>query len=113
MTYYDGLAPRQQVSDKDAVLGPPLGEHLIDLLVNYLFFPGFTLPKRLDERGLPDLKVQYHIWDSGIGCRQRIGMTKENERNAMEVLRLLLALSSKQLYLHPGMLRFLSCPKRC
>ena len=80
-------------------VGPPLGEHLIDILIRYLFFPSFTLPKKLDAEGLPDLKINYHIWNSGIGCRQSIGMTRENEKHAAEVIRLLLALCSRQLYI--------------
>ena len=107
--YFDGLHPGKKLNfeDDDNVdaadreLGPPLGERLIDILVRYLFFAGLTLPRRLDADGLPDLKVSYHIWNSGIGCRQSGGMTKENERNAVEVIRLLLSLFSRQLYLPP------------
>ncbi|KAK3679782.1 hypothetical protein LTR78_000158 [Recurvomyces mirabilis] len=103
---YDGLAPGRKYNEEDddgaeaggKDIGPPLGEQLIDLLMKYLFFAGFTLPKRLDADGLPDLKVTYHIWNSGIGCRQSVGMTRENERHAIEVMRLLLSLFSRQLY---------------
>ena len=106
--YFDGLDPAKKFANDDSELdigqkeiGPPLGEHIIDLLVRYLFFAGFTLPKRLDSEGFPDLNVAYHIWNSGIGCRQSVGMTRENERNAVEVIRLLLSLFSRQLYLPP------------
>ncbi|TKA83595.1 hypothetical protein B0A55_00401 [Friedmanniomyces simplex] len=106
--YFDGLNPAKKLADDDdsvdvgqKEIGPPLGEQLIDLLVRYLFFAGFTLPKRLDSEALPDLNVAYHIWNSGIGCRQLVGMTRENERNAVEVIRLLLSLFSRQLYLPP------------
>ncbi|KAK0356729.1 hypothetical protein LTS02_002788 [Friedmanniomyces endolithicus] len=106
--YFDGLDPAKKFANDDNDLdvgqkeiGPPLGEQIIDLLVRYLFFAGFTLPKRLDSEGFPDLNVAYHIWNSGIGCRQSVGMTRENERNAVEVIRLLLSLFSRQLYLPP------------
>ncbi|KAK5120846.1 hypothetical protein LTR85_005913 [Meristemomyces frigidus] len=113
--YYDGLNPakkyrasEQEDGDEDEAqdisersIGPPLGEQLIDLLVRYMFFPNFTLPKKVDAEGLPDLKVQFHIWNSGIGCRQSVGMTKENEKHAVEVIRLLLSLCSRQLYIAP------------
>lgn len=108
--YFDGLNPAkkyrsEQDDDDEEVgsrqIGSPLGELLIDLLVRYMFFPNFTLPKKLDAEGLPDLKVQFHIWNSGIGCRQSVGMTKENEKHAVEVIRLLLSLSSRQLYTPP------------
>ncbi|KAK3667360.1 hypothetical protein LTR22_001876 [Elasticomyces elasticus] len=102
--YFDGLNPAKKFADEDdsnAEIGAPLGEQLIDLLVRYLFLAGFTLPKRLDSEGLPDLNISFHIWNSGIGCRQSVGMTRENERNAVEVIRLLLSLFSRQLYLPP------------
>ncbi|KAK1060650.1 hypothetical protein LTR74_011665 [Friedmanniomyces endolithicus] len=106
--YFDGLDPAKKFTNDDSDLdvgqkeiGPPLGEQIMDSLVRYLFFAGFTLPKRLDSEGFPDLNIAYHIWNSGIGCRQSVGMTRENERNAVEVIRLLLSLFSRQLYLPP------------
>ncbi|KAK5166734.1 uncharacterized protein LTR77_008278 [Saxophila tyrrhenica] len=102
--YFDGLNETKTVPEqqKDAVLGPPLGEQLLDILINYLFFPNFTLPPRNDDNGLPELKPKFVVWQSGIGANKGVGMSKENERNAMEVLRLLLALSSRAMYLAPG-----------
>jgi len=98
---FDGLNPSKKLAEgsEDEEIGRPLGEHLIDLLINYLFMPGFALPKKMDTNGNPDLQISYSIWQSGIGCKQSQGMTKENERNAMEVLRLLLTLSSRMMYL--------------
>jgi hypothetical protein len=102
--YYDGLDETKTFPEdqKNANIGPPLGEQLIDILVKYLFMPNFTLPPKTDAHGLPDLKPTYIVWQSGIGANKGVGMTKENERNAMEVLRLLLALSSRTMYLAPG-----------
>lgn len=98
---FDGLNPSKRLPDgtDNDEIDRPLGERLIDLLINYLFFPGFALPKKLDANGNPDLHISYSIWQSGIGCKQSQGMTRENERNAMEVLRLLLTLSSRMMYL--------------
>jgi hypothetical protein len=98
---FDGLNPSKKLAEgsDEEEIGRPLGEHLIDLLINYLFMPGFALPKKVDTNGNPDLQISYSIWQSGIGCKQSQGMTKENERNAMEVLRLLLTLSSRMMYL--------------
>ena len=87
---------------KDDKLGPPLGEQLVDILINYLFFPNFTLPAKRDANGFPELKPTYVVWQSGIGANKGVGMTKEHERNAMEVLRLLLALTSRAMYLAPS-----------
>lgn len=101
---FDGLNEARIISEDqgDAVLGPPLGEQLVDILINYLFFPGFTLPAKLDDNNLPELKPTFVVWQSGIGANKGVGMTKENERNAMEVLRLLLALSSRAMYISAG-----------
>ena len=106
--YFDGLdetviIPEEQKGDN---IGPPLGEQLIDILINYLFFPNVTLPAKRDANGLPELKPSFVVWQSGIGASKGVGMTKENERNAMEVLRLLLALSSRAMYQAPSRL----CP---
>ena len=100
---FDGLSPEKKLTEEDEEIGPPLGEQLIDFLINYLFFPNFTLPKKLDSQGRPDLQITYAIWQSGIGCKQSLGMTKEHERNAMEVVRLLLTLTSRSMYIRPGM----------
>lgn len=91
--------PQEQ---KDKVIGPPLGEQLMDILINYLFFPNFTLPAKRDANGMSELKPIFVVWQSGIGANKGVGMTKDHERNAVEVLRLLLALSSRALYLPPS-----------
>ena len=90
---------------KDEKIGPPLGEQLIDILINYLFFPNFTLPAKRDANGFPELKPTFVVWQSGIGANKGVGMTKENEKNTVEVLRLLLALSSRSMYFAPSMSR--------
>lgn len=101
---FDGLNPRKRFGDaaEEDDIGRPLGEQIVDLLVGYLFFPGFTLPKKMDAEGKVDTSVQYSIWQSGIGCKQSLGMSKENERNAMEVLRLMLTLTSRMMYISPS-----------
>ena len=102
--YFDGLDETKTVSEqeKDEEIGPPLGEQLVDILINYLFFPNFTLPARRDANGMPELKPIFVVWQSGIGANKGVGMTKEHERNAMEVLRLLLSLSSRAMYIPPS-----------
>lgn len=101
--YLDGLTGKPVSEErKNSNIGPPLGEQLMDILINYLFFPGFTLPARKDDNGLPELKPVYAVWQSGIGANKGVGMTKENERNAVEVLRLLLVLAGRSIYFPPG-----------
>lgn len=73
----------------------PLGEELIDTLIDLLFLTGFTLPhnERLKN------KVTYSIWQSGVGCNTPMSSSKELECNRTEILRLLLTLASKSLYM--------------
>lgn len=73
----------------------PLGEELIDNLIDLLFYTDFTLPP--NERAKK--KVTYSIWQSGVGCNTPMSSSKELEGNRIEILRLLLTLSSKSLYM--------------
>lgn len=73
----------------------PLGEELIDNLIDLLFYTDFTLPP--NERAKK--KVTYSIWQSGVGCNTPMSTSKELEGNRIEILRLLLTLSSKSLYM--------------
>ena len=72
----------------------PLGEELIDTLIDLLFFVNFTVPPT--DRS--STKVTYAIWQQGVGCTTTMHATKEMEGNRVEVLRLLLTLSSNSLY---------------
>lgn len=73
----------------------PLGHELLDVLVDFLFFAEFTLPRPQTGNG----KVTYSIWQSGVGCNNAVGSSKEFESNRSEVLRLLLTLTSKAMYM--------------
>ncbi|KAK4105076.1 hypothetical protein N658DRAFT_493184 [Parathielavia hyrcaniae] len=78
----------------------PLGEELIDALLDLLFFSDLTVPR--SPQGKP--KVTYAIWQSGVGCNTSIPTTKDQEGNRCEILRLLLTLASRSMYLSPSML---------
>jgi hypothetical protein len=78
----------------------PLGEELIDTLLDLLFFHGFTLPHTPKNGD----KASYAIWTSGVGCNTQIGCSKEMEGYRLEILRLLLTLCSKGMYLPSNML---------
>jgi hypothetical protein len=73
----------------------PLAEELIDTLTDLLFFADFTLPRSLSSKN----KVTYTIWQSGVGCNTAVASSKEFENNRCEILRLLLTLTSKSLYM--------------
>ena len=76
----------------------PLAEELIDVLLDLLFFSDFSVPKPSNGKG----KVCYSIWQTGVGCNTPIASTREFESNRTEILRLLLTLSSKAMYMASG-----------
>ena len=60
-----------------------------------LFYVGFTIPASERSRN----KVTYAIWQKGVGCNTSLSSSKDFENNRIEILRLLLTLSSKSLYM--------------
>ncbi|EXJ91770.1 hypothetical protein A1O3_00320 [Capronia epimyces CBS 606.96] len=78
----------------------PLAEELIDTLTDLLFYAGFTIPDLPQAKS----KVTYSIWQSGIGCKSSIPTNKELDNNRCEVLRLLLTLTSKAMYIPAALL---------
>ena len=89
----------EEEENEDFEDAKPLAEDLLDALVDMLFFAGFTLPANERSR----TKVTYSIWQTGVGCNTPTSATKEMENNRMEVLRLLIAFSSKPMYMSAGM----------
>lgn len=84
---------RPRESDYEDV--KPLAEELIDTLVDLLFYADFTIPKLPAAKN----KVTYAIWQSGVGCNSSMGSNRELENNRCEVLRLLLTLTGKAIYM--------------
>ncbi len=98
---FDGSAPETPPAEEPEFEEvKPLGEELIDTLTDLLFFSEFTLPK--SPPGKP--KVSYAIWQSGVGCHTPVISTKEYENNRAEILRLLLVVCSKAMYMTPQVL---------
>ncbi|KAG0272500.1 hypothetical protein BGZ95_011746 [Linnemannia exigua] len=73
------------------------GRRLIKTLLDLLFTSGFTLPTALESRN----RVSYVIWETGIGSSKPIGTSKELDENRTEILRLLLVLFSRSMYIPP------------
>ena len=73
----------------------PLGEELIDALIDMLFYVGFTVPATERSRN----KVTYAIWQKGVGCNCSMSSSSQFDNNRTEIIRLLLTLSSKSLYM--------------
>ncbi|KAI9793425.1 MAG: hypothetical protein M1816_000318 [Peltula sp. TS41687] len=96
---FDESRPDQEAlpetSRDDSQEAGPLAEELIDTLVDMLFYAGFTLPRNQDAKN----KVTYAIWQSGVGCHTSIATSKELENNRCEVLKLLLTLASKSMFM--------------
>ncbi|KAK0739779.1 high-temperature-induced dauer-formation protein-domain-containing protein [Apiosordaria backusii] len=88
----DGVPKTPVVEFEDA---KPLAEELIDTITDLLFFSDLTVPKVPNGNA----KVTYSIWQTGVGCTVPIATTKEQESNRCEILRLLLTLASKSMYM--------------
>ncbi|KAJ5381871.1 Nuclear pore complex component [Penicillium cataractarum] len=87
----DGLSPRAEEYEDVK----PLAEELIDTLLDLLFFADFTIPVLPTAKS----KISYSIWQSGVGCNTAMGSNKTLENNRCEVLRLLLTMTGKAMYL--------------
>ncbi|KAJ5223414.1 hypothetical protein N7468_007956 [Penicillium chermesinum] len=73
----------------------PLAEELIDTLLDLLFFSDFTIPVLPTAKS----KISYSIWQSGVGCNTAMGTSKAFESNRCEILRLLLTITGKAMYM--------------
>ncbi len=95
----DDITPseNQQEEFEDA---KPLAEELLDTLTDLLFYAEFTIPVLPSAKS----KVSYAIWQSGVGCKTSIPTNKELESNRCEVLRLLLTMTSKAMYMPSNLL---------
>lgn len=90
--------PRTSPGPNDYEEVKPLAEELIDTLVDLLFYTDFTIPKLPTTKS----KVSYSIWQSGVGCNTSMGSNKELENNRCEIIRLLLTLTGKAMYMPSG-----------
>ncbi|CEP09657.1 hypothetical protein [Parasitella parasitica] len=77
------------------------GELILDSTIQALFLAGFTIPISLATK---KSKVNYAIWENGVGSTIPISTYKDNETNRTEVLRLLTVLLSKSMYVPPAQL---------
>ncbi|KAF8626777.1 hypothetical protein AX15_004695 [Amanita polypyramis BW_CC] len=83
----------QTHSDKKQI--PSLIEQLFDAIFDLLFCCGFSLPSKVQ---VDHHKIQHVIWEKGVGSTLDVGPTTTYDSNKIEVLRLLLVLLSKQIY---------------
>ena len=87
-------AQTQNVKAADEPKRPPLGDRLARTVTDMLFRSGFTIPWTEERKS-----TNYCIWEKGIGSSIDLpGTTKIHESHRVEVLRLLLVLLSKSIY---------------
>ncbi|KAJ7489937.1 high-temperature-induced dauer-formation protein-domain-containing protein [Mycena galericulata] len=94
----DAAAPQKTKEKKQL---PSLGERLFSSIIDLLFCCGFTLPTKIQ---VDHYKINYVIWEKGIGSTSDPGSSHAYDSNKTEVLRLLLVLLSRQIYVSPAAL---------
>ncbi|EKM55702.1 uncharacterized protein PHACADRAFT_256512 [Phanerochaete carnosa HHB-10118-sp] len=92
-------SPPQQPKTAKAL--PSVVERLFSCLVDLMFCCGFTLPAKIQ---VDHYKINYTIWEKGVGSTTDPGPGQQFESNRTEVLRTLLVLFSKQIYAPPSSL---------
>ena len=70
----------------------PLGDKLAEAVVDLAFVPEFSIP------ALSDQHVCYTVWEQGIGCQTKKTSPGNIISNRMEVLRLMLVLMARSMY---------------
>ncbi|KAL7421522.1 hypothetical protein Q5752_003291 [Cryptotrichosporon argae] len=98
----DPLAnPEPQAPTTEQEFMPCLADRLFSCTIDLLFCAGFTVPDAVrGADGLGD-KINYVIWEKGVGSTVNIGSAPELDRNKVEVLRFLLILLSSTIYTLP------------
>ncbi|WWC70472.1 uncharacterized protein I206_104423 [Kwoniella pini CBS 10737] len=79
---------------------PCLIERLFSCTIDLLFCAGFTVPDSVRGPNVAE-KINYVIWEKGVGSTVNVGSTAELDRNKTEVLRFLLILLSTTIYTPP------------
>ncbi|KAF9264896.1 hypothetical protein L218DRAFT_925592 [Marasmius fiardii PR-910] len=88
--------PPQTPKQKTKKKLPSLGERLFNSIIDLMFCCGFTLPTKIQK---DHYKINYVIWEKGIGSTTDPGPSQQHDNNKTEVLRLLLVLLSRQIYI--------------
>ncbi|KAI1787945.1 high-temperature-induced dauer-formation protein-domain-containing protein [Ganoderma leucocontextum] len=85
----------QQAQEQPKETLPAIAERLFSCLIDLMFCCGFTLPTKIQ---VDHYKINYVIWEKGVGSTADPGPSQQYEQNKTEVLRLLLVLLSRQIY---------------
>ncbi|TFK72546.1 hypothetical protein BDN72DRAFT_315018 [Pluteus cervinus] len=94
-------APKSPEQSKLKKKLPSLAERLFSTLIDLMFCCGFTLPTKIQ---VDHHRINYVIWEKGVGSTQDLGPSQAFDNNKTEVLRLFLVLLSRQIYVPSGLL---------
>lgn len=98
---HDSNTQSQTPRTKRTKMLPSLGEKLFTCVNDLLFCCGFSLPTKIQ---VDHYKINYVIWEKGVGSTTDSGPNHAYDSNKTEVLRLLLVLLSRQIYIPPAAL---------
>lgn len=105
-----GPSEQKRNDEDDTELRPSLADRLFSCTIDLLFCAGFTVPESVRGDDLSGDKINYVIWEKGVGNTVAIGSNAELDRNKVEVLRFLLVLVSKTVYTSPSSLQLAANP---
>ncbi|WVQ99152.1 hypothetical protein IAU59_006284 [Kwoniella sp. CBS 9459] len=95
-----GVANGEEGDKEDEEYMPCLVDRLFSCTIDLLFCAGFTVPDSVRGDNVAE-KINYVIWEKGVGSTVSVGSTAELDRNKTEVLRFLLILLSTTIYTPP------------
>ncbi|GMG46941.1 unnamed protein product [Ambrosiozyma monospora] len=95
----DGSSSRSNSTCVTSVTSKPLGFRLIEALLDLLFTSGLTVSSTTPTTNLLANTVEFSIWEPGIGRMGKYQQPNpELDSNRLEILRLIIVLSSQCLY---------------
>ncbi|GME72583.1 unnamed protein product [Ambrosiozyma monospora] len=99
-TGIDGSSSRSDSTNGTSTTPKPLGYRLIEALLDLLFTSGLTVSSTTPKANLPANTVDFSIWEPGIGRMGKYQQPNnpELDANRLEILRLIIVLSSQCLY---------------
>ncbi|RXK36807.1 hypothetical protein M231_05891 [Tremella mesenterica] len=94
----------EEKEEEKEITMPCLVDQLFTCTVDLLFCAGFTVPESVKGDSGHGDKINYVIWERGIGSTTSLGNHPELDKNKTEVLRFLLILLSSTIYTPPNSL---------
>ncbi|KAG8915385.1 hypothetical protein FRC01_003680 [Tulasnella sp. 417] len=98
---------RPTVAISEEELEPALADKLLSTAIDLMFCCGFTIPSKFK---VDSNKINYTIWEKGIGSTVEVHSSGHLDANKVEVLRFLEILLSKTIYMTPSHLLLLTNP---